>query len=547
MNQTLYRSRFFLSGTALLSLSLFGCEKEVVNVTNTDATQPTSYLKFASAESLKSALTEISKSPDKEAALEKIRGVYTVGAVNEKFHSLLTNPDKNVPVLNAKGRAAYKASSKVKYSEAILAADEVVTDQLVPDPNFATVLNDQLEIQVGNQFVKVTPQGTYFADAANKAALDAIATDNAQDPDDVEPGVAVGGDTYDMGKGVSRFDTYGTATNVVELQDISQLTSGGGTGVGLTNGSPTTAFSSPCDIAQPAGTKYSSALSLQQYCGFPSYGYGSHTVVGGWLQGIFGANSDRTENFDDTHRVKVKLYNFNYWVYSSIGLKAKFQKRGWTRIWDKQSCDKITLGWDAVIFEAPQVYSAPSPYNSTSFPGSGVANAIAGEKFTFINFEVPANIISELSQSLLGQTSWNSSSDLKDKLESQFKDLAKSQISSVTTTLWNYVEKKYAPTQVAFNTSVTTGFRMIFPDKVTIALSRWEKSADNTGEVDLIFDWNTCRLTYTNTIGGNLDWGKNVVAPTYSNRAYSYTVKKASIYGAAKYNGMWKGVRIVQE
>ncbi len=88
---------------------------------------------------------------------------------------------------------------------------------------------------------------------------------------------------------------------------------------------------------------------------------------------------------------------------------------------------------------------------------------------------------------------------------------------------------------------------MIYPDKETVALSRWEKSESNKEEINLIFDWNTCRATYSGTLGGDFDFANNVLKPTYDNKALSYVAKKASVYGAAQYGGGWKGIRIVQE
>lgn len=161
---------------------------------------------------------------------------------------------------------------------------------------------------------------------------------------------------------------------LLDIQFRGILVSGeivdGGPGNGWGN-SPLYPLFSSCGISQPS-SNVPTALPASLYCSFPTYAYGAKTVVGGLLQGVFGVNSDRTENFNSDHRVKVKLYNFNYRVYSSIGLKVKFQKRGWAGFWDKRDCEKLVVGWDAMIFETPQVYSAPLPYTMTSFPGAKI-------------------------------------------------------------------------------------------------------------------------------------------------------------------------------
>ncbi len=467
------------------------------------------------------------------------------------FRSLLVHPEKNnVPVLSAKGIAARKSKSRNAQSSATgvsvdreaLAADEVITDQLVPDPNFAAVLNDNLELQVGDQLIKVTPEGTYVTAASNRAALELMANDNSLDSPDYTPGTFVGDGTYAMGKEIMRYDTYEEDPNAPSLKLLPE---DGGNGGGGGGGGGTSPPSAPCAIKQPSTPAFPGALPAGAYCAFPSYLYGAKTIVGGALQSLFGVNSSRENNVDSDHRIKVKLYSFNYKVYASIGLKAKFQEKGMFGIWGKTDCPKIVLGWDAVVFEAKQAYSAPGPILPT-YNSAGVQKIFvkANECYQFINFDVPAEMVSELSSVLVGRYGLTQPASA---LENDMQNLAASQLASLTDKLWNYVTTNYAPNQFALSSAITKGFRMIFPDKVTIALSRWEQVNVNTGEVDLVFDWNTCQLTYSNTIGGNLNFGTNVLAPTYSNKAQSYEVKKASVYGAAQYNGAWKGIRILQD
>lgn len=132
-------------------------------------------------------------------------------------------------------------------------------------------------------------------------------------------------------------------------------------------------------------------------------------------------------------------------------------------------------------------------------------------------------------------------------MENFLKYSVSNKLGDITKDLWTYAEGQLAPGQIEFRNSVTKGFRMIYPDKFVTALSRWEKTRDGGQEIDLVLDFNTARLTYSSTIGGDFDFGKNVVGPTYSNKSYSYVLKKASVYDATKYKGQWKGIRILQE
>ena len=261
------------------------------------------------------------------------------------------------------------------------------------------------------------------------------------------------------------------------------------------------------------------------------------------MQSLFGVNSSRENNFDSDHRIKVKLYSFDYIVYSSIGLKAKFQEKGFLDIWGKQDCSKIVLGWDAVVFEDQLRYSAAAPV-TPSYNSAGVQSYFvkANEKYQFVNFGVPAEMISELSSVLVGRYGLTASD-----IENKMYNASATKLADLTTNLWNYVNTTYAPGQVNLSAQITKGFRIIFPGKETIALSRFKQAYENTGEVDMVFNWNTCQLTYNGYIDGSFSFGSNVLAPTYANKALKYDVKKASVYGAALYHGAWKGVRIMQE
>lgn len=504
------------------------------------------FLRFSSSESLKSAVKELANSKDKSGKLEALRyaaGVTTIG----EFHSLsqVKEGSKNIlPVKVTKATVAARGT----------ASDPVEGfDELVPDASFATVLNEDLQVQVGDKFIQITPEGTYYTDALNNEALAIMLADTSADLSDHSEEVKIGDYLYRVDEDVYRYDTYGEAASRLLPIDSPDYDPGDPTGGGPTGGTPTGTGGTPtggnpppfplttCGIIQPS-SNLPTALPSGAYCSFPSYGYGSHTVVGGILQGIFGANSDRTENFNSDHRVKVKLYNFNYFVYSSIGLKVKFQKKGWTGIWDARDTEKLVIGWDALVFETPQVYSAPVPYNVPSFPGSKVGQVIGNETFKFINFDVVANTLSQLDQTILGRDIYNAN-----KVEGLLKNAVNNKLSDITKDVWTYAEGQLAPNQIAFRNSVTKGFRMIYPDKFVLALSRWEKTRDNDQEIDCLLDFNTCRLTYSGNIAGDFNFARDIVGPTYSNKSYSYTLKKASVYGAAKYNGQWKGVRIIQE
>ena len=54
---------------------------------------------------------------------------------------------------------------------------------------------------------------------------------------------------------------------------------------------------------------------------------GAKTLVGKGLEALFGQNSWRETEFDNDHRVKVKLFNVNYVGFANCGFKVEFERR----------------------------------------------------------------------------------------------------------------------------------------------------------------------------------------------------------------------------
>src|SRR5699024_12160840 len=105
-------------------------------------------------------------------------------------------------------------------------------------------------------------------------------------------------------------------------------------------------------------------------------------------------------------------------------------------------------------------------------------------------------------------------------------------------------EKELAYKSWEAKQDMVKAFRQIYPSKFVTVLSRFEVTEADDGEINLVFDWNTCRITYKSSDPSTFDLGSNVLKPTLSNKAFSYKVIKASVYGAGKYGNKWEGVRI---
>ncbi|MEZ5043643.1 MAG: hypothetical protein R2828_27345 [Saprospiraceae bacterium] len=100
------------------------------------------------------------------------------------------------------------------------------------------------------------------------------------------------------------------------------------------------------------------------YCG----GMNSNTL---W-NSVFGPSADCSDYFDNKRRVKTKIWNQNFFVYSSIGMSVRSQKQTLGAWWPRK-ISEIEVGYEYVSFLYPGVdYSPnvgiPDPFSIFSLP-----------------------------------------------------------------------------------------------------------------------------------------------------------------------------------
>jgi len=366
-------------------------------------------------------------------------------------------------------------------------------DALVPDPHLASILNTEREIQVEGMTYKITKYGTYICnpDKIGKVRqllndLEAknivLSKDQRKLPGEVEEGE----DIYFVDEGIYRFDSY-KYTNTIDISPKEENV----------NGSIVSYRELPQGV----------------YDKFPTYEFDSKTWAGQILQSIFGRTKPHHEYFDRKHRVKVNFYNVNYGFFSSVGVNVKMQTKGWTGIWRKLNTEELRLGWDGLEI-VMQLKNMPAP----SVPRLDFGRVKLG------SFEFP---VKELS--IAGHNVGYRLNDLlNDRVNDSYRNVLKY--------IWGEV-KKIAPYQFEWQDQYVKAFRTVYPDKVKMILGRTEIIAWNTNQISKNFDWHA-GFTIRRKLDGSSSFGR----PEGS--AYKYTIQKGAVYGAAKYGGQWKGVRI---
>ena len=209
-------------------------------------------------------------------------------------------------------------------------------DELIGDEIFASVLNENREIQVGDSIYKYTEQGLFFCHIDDVDELELYLESLNQkngfkyvpiDPCDMEP----------QELGVQPMNAY--VKRYIPEPDCGGGGFGGGSGGGSGGGTGSGSSSN-------YGDTFVNNLTACEY---------RHRDLK-----MFGDIVSCIDKFDKRHRVKTKFFKQNYLLYSAIGISAKHQTRFLGIFWTNKT-DEIRLGVHAIYFE----YKMPLPdYNN---------------------------------------------------------------------------------------------------------------------------------------------------------------------------------------
>ncbi|TVP53273.1 MAG: hypothetical protein EA341_01235 [Mongoliibacter sp.] len=186
---------------------------------------------------------------------------------------------------------------------------EIDVLELVPDQAFASLLNQDLEIEVYGKIYKVTPFGTFYTEADNidnlyknienfdKEKLLKLRGENLR-VSDLNPNS--NDDLFSLPDDTYLVDTYFDFDYDEDLNNASTVPSN------------QNLISQPGYFCAACAPEIPTALPKGQYDNFEVYKFGANTSIGKFFEGIFGTNTGFTINFNPDYRLKVKLYAFNY-------------------------------------------------------------------------------------------------------------------------------------------------------------------------------------------------------------------------------------------
>ena len=237
-------------------------------------------------------------------------------------------------------------------------------DDLITDDEFASILNDKREIIVDNVLYRYTYSGMFSVNDNEKQVLDNYIIENNIEDLIPDPNTLTRGESNPANKitlsipteqeilyaGCNNQQFYGD--NYVGLEFLDNCGSGG-SGSGSGSGS-----SSTVDHTRSLINLIDDLDACNTLNGFLNSGFG-----------LLGVSRKCYANFDSKYRTKTKYWKENYFIWNSIGVKVKHQKKGWTGLWRAKSTDEVSLSVSQATFKYnisipnfPQTYAPLKMY-----------------------------------------------------------------------------------------------------------------------------------------------------------------------------------------
>ncbi|NJO01615.1 MAG: hypothetical protein HC880_07935 [Bacteroidia bacterium] len=384
---------------------------------------------------------------------------------------------------------------------------DIDNDDVIADPHFASVLNRNRELELNGKIYKYTEKGLLYTEKDNYNNLLKAANLLIEEPIDcLEP---------------LNFSS-------LNVNHFAVANCGSGGGIGCTN----------CGGGGVALTREEIRDNLKVCKYDPNI----------W-DGIFGPSEDCIDNYSDRTRIKTRAWSQNFFVYASVGITAKTQKK-YLGAWWANKVDEIELGYSTVAFQ----------YNAGSLPWPKFGTEIQFEYGDYIVNQY-GNIISYNPASL------NHPQNLFDRFPINNKDgkILEIYLFTPLDNIFNFLGVNYDRTkpldltnsdvnkgvqklvQLGVNTLKSKGKQLnsseaviVYPtnndNTINFLFTNFKEIATNENQIQRTFDWNTAQIGFKTK-------GKNVT-PTF-NVSRKYDKFDIVCYGMGRAGSTWRGSRIV--
>ncbi|WFB69320.1 hypothetical protein [Chryseobacterium sp. WX] len=446
----------------------------------------------------------------------------------ESLVPVITQKNENKVISELKSRKIeYLEKKSSRAMKTVSVSDEDIYDdiddleEIVGDEVYSTMLNGKAEIQVADKIYKYTDVGLFVTTEENYSRLENYLEVRKISSNLLVPTETFTRDSFISDKANDELITLPNTDNKISYFRSSVPRRSGGTG-GFTGGGSTSGnnggFRPPTVPQEPSIASIVEKLPIGE-------------VKKPWLGNIFGKTWTTYDKYESRRRVKVKFYSQNLYLVYAIGCKVKHQYKGWTGLWRKENADQLGIGVNSIkwTFNHSMNMSAPAgvPKQAYWF-GSNMYTTSDGISFTFSkNQNIPSLPFASKLDGLI-QFTVDFTGLTEEKLDKLFWETAWKQAN-------NFIEGQ--------NKKLN---RVLFVvDSYSASYVRYydfSQIENNQDVIERVFDFGIASPQVTYTFGGGTGNGLDVTS-------YKWNFSKpdavaVSMYGIAKKNGAWHGVKL---
>lgn len=391
-------------------------------------------------------------------------------------------------------------------------------DELIADPFFASILNDKRELQVGDKVYKYTVEGVFVVDAQKVEKLYAFMKQQ-----EVAQINAPNSRVYQDNQQVQQL-----TKDVILIKPVQNYES---LKIVLDNGCQSCGDNQRVD---PSAFKLCSTLKKNI-----------------WTK-AFGPKVECTDNHDRRRRIKTKVWNQNYVLYSSIGISVRAQKRR-ARVWWANKVDELELGISQASFRYPKLsVQWPDPNVNFFYTtrngikvdqwGRSVGNPLGHPESIFDGFPIKDKDkeFFSLYTSLPVVKNLFKNGKLIGVKGKDINKQVKNLIVNSVKRYWRQAEKDLEnKPAIVFELPGNT------EKDLTITYVNWYRNKKNENAIRNIFDWNTAQIGFKKNLGDGKAVGFKNFKLKKTAKAYKELVLTG--YGVGRRGGTWKGGQVVFE
>ncbi len=378
--------------------------------------------------------------------------------------------------------------------------------ELLMDPALKRVMDPTLQIKVGDNYYKITDEGTFVSNNTEDI------NDAIRDLDPNEKASLETGESKVLPNGVVFINSFGA-------------------------GSVTTTITS---VDNNSNSSENYTPSLHNNYNVNSYKWQNNSIWQKCWDFIRGKDVSKENNFDSSHRVKVEVFKINYGFYKSCGIKVRLQKSKHflgIKYWKDMRADKLAIGFNKLQgkleLDNPLSYmqfSAPSYWKNFTSNVHGFTSDFVFNKYEAIPM-------------------------IKDWVNELYYFLPKINIVGNSIINKSDIDRLYnAPADAIFN------FLKSQENRVFDSIHNILIHSTDPRLVSLVWGMDEINFTKENNyIIGVKEYSDSKCKAVYFNRSFGlsfingiispftptdFKIDELDCFGAAKYNNQWKGIRI---